>query len=68
MPGAIGVVSIEVGDAVTVGDLLFTIEAMKMETVVIAERSGTIGALLISPGAQVEAQDLVLQYDGEPGS
>ncbi|WP_420450197.1 pyruvate carboxylase [Ilumatobacter sp.] len=63
MPGAVGLVAVAEGDTVSEGDLLFTIEAMKMETAIVAERAGTIAAILISAGSQVEAQDLVARFE-----
>ncbi len=63
MPGSIAVVSVEPGDEVEPGELLFTIEAMKMETGVTAERSGTIAVVHVPAGTQVEAQDLILEFD-----
>jgi len=63
MPGSIGVMAVEIGDEVAVGDLLFTIEAMKMETSVAAERAGTIAAIHVPAGTQVEPRDLMLEFD-----
>ena len=46
------------------GQKLFTLEAMKMETTVYAERAGKIASVLVQPGSQVETGDLLLRYDG----
>ena len=40
--------------------MLLTIEAMKMETAVRAERDGGIAEVLAHPGQQVDAKDLLL--------
>jgi len=48
------------GHAVSRGDVLVTIEAMKMETSVRAERDGVIAAIIARPGQQVDAKDLLL--------
>ncbi|MGM0583505.1 MAG: pyruvate carboxylase [Pseudomonadota bacterium] len=61
MPGVIASVAVEAGRPVRKGDLLVTIEAMKMETGIHAERDGLVRELLVSPGAQVEAKDLLLR-------
>ena len=42
------------------GDVLVTIEAMKMETSVRAERDGVIAEVIARPGQQVDAKDLLL--------
>ncbi|MDE0368030.1 MAG: pyruvate carboxylase [Gammaproteobacteria bacterium] len=62
MPGVIASVAVAEGRHVTVGDLLMTIEAMKMETALHAEREGTIAALHAAPGQHVEAKELVAEY------
>ena len=45
---------IEVGKAVKVGDVLCIIEAMKMMNQIEADKSGTIGTILIEDGEAVE--------------
>ncbi|MEL6965530.1 MAG: biotin/lipoyl-containing protein [Pseudomonadota bacterium] len=42
-------------------DLLMTIEAMKMETAINADRSGTITKLHVAAGSQIDAKDLLLE-------
>ncbi|MGH1354285.1 MAG: pyruvate carboxylase [Thalassovita sp.] len=63
MPGVVASVAVTSGQQVTEGDLLLTIEAMKMETGIHAERSGTIKALHVSPGAQIDAKDLLIEIE-----
>jgi pyruvate carboxylase len=60
MPGTIAMVAVEVGRKVARGDLLATLEAMKMETAVRAETDGEVTEVLVSPGQQVDAKDLLL--------
>jgi pyruvate carboxylase len=62
MPGAIAAVAVAAGQKVAAGDLLFTIEAMKMEMGLRAERAATIKAIHVHPGSQVEAKDLLLEF------
>jgi pyruvate carboxylase len=44
------------------GDLLLTIEAMKMETGIHAERDCQISAVHVQPGAQIDAKDLLIEF------
>jgi pyruvate carboxylase len=64
MPGSIASVAIHVGQKVNAGDLLLTIEAMKMETGLHADRPAVIKALHVQPGSQIEAKDLLVELDG----
>ncbi|WP_299935153.1 pyruvate carboxylase [uncultured Pelagimonas sp.] len=61
MPGVVASVAVTVGQQVKEGDLLLTIEAMKMETGLHAEKDATITAIHISPGAQIDAKDLLVE-------
>ncbi len=61
MPGVIGSVAVSEGQSVHPGDLLMTIEAMKMETGLYADRAGRVHALHVQPGAQVDAKDLLVE-------
>ena len=62
MPGVVASIAVASGRPVVAGDLLMTIEAMKMETALHAERDGTVAALHVSAGQSVEAKDLLLEY------
>ena len=62
MPGVVASVAVSAGRPVTAGDLLLTIEAMKMETALHAERDGTVATLHVAPGQSVDAKDLLLEY------
>jgi len=53
MPGAVLQVHVNVGDAVEPGRPLATLEAMKMEHVVVAPAAGTVAAVAVTPGEQV---------------
>jgi pyruvate carboxylase len=63
MPGSIASVAIAVGQKVSAGDLLLTIEAMKMETGLHADRSAVVKALHVSPGVQIDAKDLLVELE-----
>ena len=59
MPGAIASVAVTPGQAVKAGDLLLTIEAMKMEAPITAPSDGTVQRVAVSSTAQVEGGDLL---------
>jgi pyruvate carboxylase len=60
MPGVVADVRAAVGKTVTRGDVLLTLEAMKMQTSVHAEIDGTVAEVLAQRGAQVDAKDLLV--------
>ncbi|PYF09513.1 pyruvate carboxylase [Rhodobacter viridis] len=63
MPGSIAAVAVTVGQKVRPGDLMLTIEAMKMETGLHADREATVKALHVAPGAQIDAKDLLIELE-----
>jgi pyruvate carboxylase len=60
MPGVVAMLAVSAGQQVAAGDLLLTLEAMKMETGISAPRAGTIAELAVRPGQAVDAKDLLL--------
>ncbi|MGH3686108.1 MAG: pyruvate carboxylase [Pseudonocardiaceae bacterium] len=52
---------VSVGDTVSAGQPVATIEAMKMEAGITAPKSGTVARLAIKPVQQVEGGDLILE-------
>ncbi len=60
MPGVVATVKAAVGAKVARGDLLLTLEAMKMETAVRAESDGEVAEVLARPGQAVDAKDLLV--------
>ncbi len=63
MPGAVASIAVKPGQKVAAGDLVLTIEAMKMETGLHAERAGTVAAVHVQPGAQIDAKDLLVEFE-----
>ena len=63
MPGVVASVSVTPGQKVNDGDLILTIEAMKMETGLHAEKSGVVKAVHIKPGDQIDAKDLLVELE-----
>lgn len=61
MPGMVAKVGVAVGDSVVAGQKLLTMEAMKMETTLYADRDARVVELLAAPGTQVEAGDLLVR-------
>jgi 3-methylcrotonyl-CoA carboxylase alpha subunit len=59
MPGRIVSVDVTVGQAVTAGQKLLVLEAMKMEQALTAPFDGTIETLAATPGAQVQVDALL---------
>ncbi len=60
MPGVVSTVAVAAGQSVRAGDVLLSIEAMKMETALHAERDGTVAELLVRSGDQIDAKDLLI--------
>jgi propionyl-CoA carboxylase alpha chain len=59
MPGTVGRVAVSVGSRVAAGDLLLTLEAMKLEHPVHAVEAGIVGELYVDPGDQVDGGTLL---------
>jgi pyruvate carboxylase len=65
MPGLVTSVAVVEGEQVEAGQKLCTMEAMKMETTLYAERAGKVARLIARPGLQVEAGQLLLRFAAE---
>ncbi|WP_134724358.1 pyruvate carboxylase [Paracoccus luteus] len=63
MPGVVATVAVQTGQKVKAGDLLLTIEAMKMETGIHADREAVVKAVHVAPGQQIDAKDLMVELD-----
>jgi pyruvate carboxylase len=65
MPGLVSTLAVVAGQRVEAGDVLLTLEAMKMETAVHAPRRGRVARVAARVGQQVDAKDLlaVLEFD-----
>lgn len=63
MPGLVVTVAVKPGEQVKKGARLLTLEAMKMETTVYAERDGRVAEVIVQPGTQVAAGDLILRLE-----
>ena len=59
MPGTILEVKVQNGQAVKAGDVMFILEAMKMENDIVAPQDGPVKQIVVSKGASVDT-DAVL--------
>ncbi|MDE6470930.1 MAG: biotin/lipoyl-binding protein [Eubacterium sp.] len=60
MPGTILDVKVSVGAAVTSGQVLCILEAMKMENDIVAPQNGTVASININKGDSVEAGQVII--------
>ncbi len=63
MPGVISGLAVKQGQTVVAGDVLCSIEAMKMETAIHAEFGGVIAEVFIKQGDQIDAKDLLIRFE-----
>ena len=66
-PAVVVSVLVKPGDAVAAGDRLAVLEAMKMETQVVAPFSGKVRTVTIIPNVQVDTGAPLLQIDADAG-
>lgn len=60
MPGVISAVAVQPGQTIKAGDVLVSIEAMKMEAALHADRAGTVKEVLVKVGDLIDAKDLLV--------
>ena len=63
MPGMVVTVAVRVGQPVKSGDPLISIEAMKMESQIRADRDATVKAIHVKAGETVSAHDLLIEFN-----
>jgi pyruvate carboxylase len=63
IPGVVSTVAVELHQTIRKGDRLLVLEAMKMQSTVYAPVSGKVTQLLVQPGQQVEAKELLLAIE-----
>lgn len=61
LPGTVTEVLVKVGDKVSAGQTVLKLEAMKMENAITAEGSGTVKAVRVQKGAQVQGGDVLIE-------
>ncbi|MEY2885083.1 MAG: Acetyl-/propionyl-coenzyme carboxylase alpha chain, partial [Pseudomonadota bacterium] len=62
MPGLIVSIAVKEGDKVEAGQQLATVEAMKMENILRAEKSGTIGKVNAKAGDSLAVDAVILEF------
>ncbi len=63
MPGLIVKVDVEVGDEVQEGQALCTVEAMKMENILRAERKGVVSKVNAAAGDSLAVDDVIMEFE-----
>jgi propionyl-CoA carboxylase alpha chain len=63
MPGLIAKVMVEVGDEVQEGQALATVEAMKMENILKAERKGVVKAIKAVAGSSLKVDEVIMEFE-----
>jgi biotin carboxyl carrier protein len=62
IPGVIVALSVAAGQQVHTGDVLLTIEAMKMQNKIFASRDGIIERITVQPGDEVRDGQILLEF------
>jgi biotin carboxyl carrier protein len=63
MPGQVRAVNVNEGDAVTKGQTLLVLEAMKMEIRIHAAHDGTVKKLFVKQGQTVEREQILIEIE-----
>ena len=63
MPGLIVKVNVEVGQEVQEGQALCTVEAMKMENILRAERKGVVSKINAAAGDSLAVDDVIMEFE-----
>ncbi len=63
MPGVITAVAVVPGETVEAGQTLATVEAMKMENILRAERRGVVKRVAVAAGASLAVDELIMEFE-----
>ncbi|TRW96667.1 acetyl/propionyl/methylcrotonyl-CoA carboxylase subunit alpha [Paracoccus sp. M683] len=63
MPGLIVKINVAAGDEVQEGQALATVEAMKMENILRAERKGVVKSVSAEPGQSLKVDDVIMEFE-----
>jgi len=64
MPGLVVSVAVRAGERVEAGQVLATVEAMKMENILRAEKPGVVGAVRAKAGDSLAVDAVILEFEG----
>jgi propionyl-CoA carboxylase alpha chain len=63
MPGLLVSLAVAEGDEVQEGQTLATVEAMKMENILKAERAGVVKIIQAKAGASLRVDDVIMEFE-----
>ncbi len=63
MPGLIVKINVEIGDEVQEGQALCTVEAMKMENILRAEKRAVVTAINAGPGDSLAVDEVIMEFE-----
>ncbi|MGR3757105.1 MAG: biotin/lipoyl-containing protein, partial [Tranquillimonas sp.] len=63
MPGLVVRIDVEEGQQVEEGQALCTVEAMKMENVLRAERRATVARIAAGPGDSLAVDEVIMEFE-----
>ena len=63
MPGLVVKINVEEGDEVQEGQALATVEAMKMENILRAERKGVVKRIAAAAGSSLRVDDIIMEFE-----
>ncbi|CAN7256837.1 acetyl-CoA carboxylase biotin carboxylase subunit [Pararhizobium sp. LjRoot238] len=63
MPGVVTTLAVAAGDTVEAGQALATVEAMKMENTLRAERRGVVKRIAVAAGASLAVDELIMEFE-----
>ena len=63
MPGLVAKIMVAVGDEVQEGQALATVEAMKMENILKAERKGVVKAVKAAAGSSLKVDEVIMEFE-----
>jgi propionyl-CoA carboxylase alpha chain len=63
MPGLVAKILVEVGQEVQEGQSLATVEAMKMENILKAERKGIVKSINTTAGSSLKVDEIIMEFE-----
>nr|WP_186386494.1 acetyl/propionyl/methylcrotonyl-CoA carboxylase subunit alpha [Stappia sp. TSB10P1A] len=63
MPGLVVSIAVEQGQTIEAGQTLATVEAMKMENVLKAERKGVVKTIAAKPGDSLAVDEIIMEFE-----